>query len=246
MGGWLLETRGVSKHFGGLRAVDAVDFRLAPGEVRAIIGPNGAGKTTFFNLISGVARPSRGSILFEGRDITRLPAAHIARLGLARTFQVTMVFPGLTVYENVWAAVQARLEVVRSLFDRSQRRRIHERTLEVLDTLGLAGTRHRPASEISGGDQRVLEVALALAGRPKLLLLDEPTAGMSPAETENVVRLIQKIRESTTIAIVEHDMDIVMGLADRISVFDKGRLIAEGSADEIQANADVQGIYLGA
>lgn len=241
----LLETRGLRVEFGGIHAVDGVDFRMTGQEVRAVIGPNGAGKTTFFNALTGVVRPSAGSIVFDGEDITRLSPRNIARRGLVRTFQITQIFPGLSVRDNIFVAAQARHGVVSPLFSSGMRADITRRTGEAIELLGLGGFADRRVGDLSYGDQRVVELAIAMALDPKLLLLDEPTAGMSPAETDRIAELVRQMRTRVGIVIIEHDMEVVMGVADTISVLDAGRLIAEGPPDAIRRDPHVRAIYLG-
>jgi len=241
----LLETRGLRVDFGGVHAVDGVDFRMTGQEVRAVIGPNGAGKTTFFNALTGVVRPSAGSIVFDGEDITRLSSRSIARRGLARTFQITQVFPGLCVRDNIFVAAQARHGVVSPLFSSGMRADITRRTEEAIELLGLGEFAHRRVGDLSYGDQRVVELAIAMALDPKLLLLDEPTAGMSPAETDRIAELVRQMRTRVGIVIIEHDMEVVMGVADTISVLDAGQLVAEGPPDAIRRDPHVRAIYLG-
>jgi branched-chain amino acid transport system ATP-binding protein len=241
----LLRTHNISVTFGGIRAVDSVNFSVPNGEVRALIGPNGAGKTTFFNVLSGRFRPSAGSIVFDGTDITGLPPRKIVRLGLVRTFQISSIFPGLSVFENVWAACHASHSLFETVLSPAVRRSVSTNVEAILETLQIQSLASRPTSELSYGDQRVVEIAIALGLKPKLLLLDEPTAGMSPAETARVVELIKRLRNDMTIVIVEHDMELVMNLADKISVFDRGRLLTEGSPAEISVNETVRSIYLG-
>jgi branched-chain amino acid transport system ATP-binding protein len=241
----LLETQNVSVTFGGVRAVDSVNFSVPNGEVRALIGPNGAGKTTFFNILSGRFPPSAGSIVFDGVDITGMPPRKIVRLGLVRTFQISSIFPGLTVFENVWAACNTSHSLFEAILSPATRRSISMKVEAILEALQIESLAKRTASELSYGDQRVAEIAIAWGLRPKLLLLDEPTAGMSPTETGRVVELIKRLRNDLTIVIVEHDMELIMNLADKISVFDRGRLLVEGSPAEIRANEEVRNIYLG-
>jgi branched-chain amino acid transport system ATP-binding protein len=243
--GTLLETRGLRVEFGGIHAVDGMDFRMTGQEVRAVIGPNGAGKTTFFNALTGVVRPSAGSIVFDGEDISRLSPRSIARRGLVRTFQITQVFPGLSVRDNIFVAAQARHGVVSPLFNSGMRADITRRTGEAIELLGLGGFADRRVGDLSYGDQRVVELAIAMALDPKLLLLDEPTAGMSPAETDRIAELVHQMRTRVGIVIIEHDMEVVMGVADTISVLDAGRLIAEGPPDAIRRDPHVRAIYLG-
>jgi len=243
--GPLLKTEGLTKSFGGLTAVAGVDFALAPGELRAVIGPNGAGKTTFFNLLTGLLPPSAGRIFFRGEDITGLPPHRVARKGISRTLQVTSLFPGLTVFENVWAAAQSRRRFFNPFVHASSLRDVDRKTHEVLDLIGLKDKRDELVSNLSHGDQRLLEIGLALSTSPSLLLLDEPTAGLGPQETAEVARTIKAFAKGTTIIIVEHDMDVVMSLADTITVFDQGRILLEGPPDAIRRSEKVREVYLG-
>jgi branched-chain amino acid transport system ATP-binding protein len=241
-----LELRGVTRTFGRLVAVDHVDLCVHAGERKAIIGPNGAGKTTLFNLISGLLAPTAGQILFDGQDITRLPVHAIARRGVARSFQITSVFPHLTVFDNVRAAVLAHSGQAWSLLRRADRLpAVTARTLAVLDELGLADRRDWPAGVLSHGDRRLVDLAMALASDPRLLLLDEPTAGMSPQETRRLAELIPRLAAGRTVILVEHDMDVVMSVATSILVLARGAKLAEGTPDEIQRDPRVQEAYLG-
>jgi branched-chain amino acid transport system ATP-binding protein len=241
----ILETRDLHVDFGGVHAVDGIDFRVLGREVRAVIGPNGAGKTTFFNALSGVVTPSAGKVFFEGVDITRLSPRHIARLRLVRTFQVTSLFFGLSVRDNIWVSAQARQGILSALWRSDARAAINAKTDEVIELLGLGSIATTTVADLSYGDQRVVEVALALAMQPKLLLLDEPTAGMSPHETDRIAQLVRRMRDLVSIVIIEHDMEVVMGIADIISVFNFGRLVAEGPPGLIQNDPHVQEVYLG-
>lgn len=236
----LLTTKGLSRDFGGLRAVDKADFTLMPGEIRAIIGPNGAGKTTFVSLICGRILPSSGAIGFNGAEITALPAYRRVRLGIAYTFQVTSVFANLSAYDNVALSVQ------RTLTDGRSRGAVREGAMKALEQVGLADRAGTPAGQLAYGHQRLLEVAMGLALQPKLLILDEPTQGLSDGEIEGFVALIREIAREATVLIIEHNMPVVMQLAHRITVFDAGRIIAEGDPAEIRANTQVQEAYLGA
>jgi branched-chain amino acid transport system ATP-binding protein len=244
----LLETRGLGRAFGALQAVAGVSLTVEPGEVRAIIGPNGAGKTTLFHLISGLLAPTAGRVLFRGDDVTALPAPARCRRGISRTFQITSIFPELSVLENVRIAVQLRSGGNFQLVGgRATLAASEERARASLDSLGLLARAAEPASTLPHGDQRLLEIAMAVAQEPALLLLDEPTQGLSPEDTVATVAVIRQVarRQNLTILLVEHDMDVVFDLADRISVLHFGRLIAEGTPDQIRANADVQLAYLG-
>jgi branched-chain amino acid transport system ATP-binding protein len=229
----LLETVGLTRSFGSFTAVEHVDFALPEGEVRAVIGPNGAGKTVFLHLLSGMLAPSAGTIRFAGHDVTRLGIVDRVRRGITRSFQVTSVFPNLTVADNVRLAARARDD--------------EARVRELLDLVGLGAAAARHPTELAHGDQRHLEIALALAPRPRLLLLDEPTAGMSLAETGRTTALVRRInRESgVTVVIVEHDMKVILELAQRITVLDRGRVLAEGGPREVAADERVRAAYLG-
>jgi branched-chain amino acid transport system ATP-binding protein len=244
----VLEVKNLSRHFGSLAAVRDVSLNVNEGELLAIIGPNGAGKTTFFNLISGFFPPSSGTIEFEGRDITPVAAYRRVVLGIARTFQITEIFPELSVFENVRisAEVQAgfRLRPWISAAQKAQVRRTVESTLELI---GLAAKSDRLVGELSHGDQRASEIAMALALRPRLLLLDEPTAGMGDQETYEITQLIRRLHRDSkfTIVLIEHDMRVVFHLADRIAVLDQGSLLAQGAPAEVAANEAVQAAYLG-
>jgi branched-chain amino acid transport system ATP-binding protein len=243
----ILETRGLSRRFGGLLAVNAVSLALRDGEIRALIGPNGAGKTTLINLLSGLTPASAGEIRFRGEDVTAWPAARRARAGLARTMQVTAICPTLTVLENVWLSGQRSLGRPPALASRASLGGVDERSRECLAVVGLAARADEPAGSIGHGDQRLLEIAIALALRPRVLLLDEPTAGMSVKESWEIVTRLREIRDRDrlTVLIVEHDMEIVMELAERITVLHLGETLAEGTPDEVARNADVQRVYLG-
>ena len=244
----VLEVKNVSKSFGSLAAVRDVSLTVQKAELRAIIGPNGAGKTTFFNVISGFYPPSAGTIWFDGRDITALPAHKRATLGMARTFQVTEIFPELSVFENVRIGTEAaggyRLH---PWIGRAAAADIHRRVQETLALAGLEAKAQRLVGELAHGDQRAAEIAMALALRPHLLLLDEPTAGMGDQETYEITRLIRRLHgdHNYTIILIEHDMRVVFHLADRISVLDQGSLLAEGTPQEIASNEAVQAAYLG-
>ena len=235
----LLTTKGLSRNFGGLRAVDNVDFTLMPGEVRAVIGPNGAGKTTFVSLVSGRIQPSSGTIVFDGADITGLPAYARVRLGIAYTFQLTSVFANLTAYDNVALPVQLTLS------DRRSKGAVHAGVMAALERTGLADRARMPAGQLSYGHQRLLEVAMGLALTPRLLILDEPTQGLSDSEIDNFIGLVREIAKNATVLLIEHNMPVVMQLADRITVFNAGKILAEGTPEAIRENAAVQEAYLG-
>ena len=244
----LLETRGLGRAFGALQAVAGVDLVVQPGELRAVIGPNGAGKTTLFHLISGFLAPTAGRVLFRGDDVTALPAPARCRLGISRTFQITSIFPELSVLENVRIAVQLRTGGnFRFIGGRTLLEATERRARDSLGALGLLDRAEAPAATLPHGDQRRLEIAMAVAQEPELLLLDEPTQGLSPEDTVATVAVIRRLarERGLTIVLVEHDMDVVFDLADRISVLHFGRLIADGTPALIRANADVQAAYLG-
>jgi branched-chain amino acid transport system ATP-binding protein len=236
----------VSKAFGGILAVDSVSLQVQPGERRALLGPNGAGKTTLFHLISGELPLTAGRVLLFGRDVTRLPSHRRAALGMARTYQITNLFPQLTLLQNCLLAVQG-LSPVKLHLHRALHRypRLFERAYAVLAAVGLSNRADEVVRNLSHGEQRQLEIALALAGNPKLLLLDEPTAGLSPAESNLVTALLKTLAPDITILIIEHDMDVAFALTQRVTVLHYGRVIANGLADEVKANSLVQQIYLG-
>lgn len=244
----MLEARHATKAFGSLVAVNDVSISVAPGELRAIIGPNGAGKTTFFNLMTGFFPPTSGAIVLDGHDITRKTATERVKLGMGRTFQITEIFPELTVYENVRIAVEAASGY--SLHMWSSRRdqvRVRAGVDEVLTLTNLTSKADRLVGELSHGDQRAAEIAMALALKPRVLLLDEPTAGMGEHETYQVAGLIRRLHKNSayTIVLIEHDMRVVFNLADRITVLTEGTMLADGTPQEIADNPAVQAAYLG-
>jgi branched-chain amino acid transport system ATP-binding protein len=243
----LLSTERLTKSFGALTAVNAVSIEVQQGSLHSVIGPNGAGKTTFFNLLTGQHVPTSGRIIFDGRDIVGTPAHGIAHLGIARSFQRTSIFPTLSLLDNVWLAAFARQPSWRGLAWRRADRYpdIAQRALVVLGEVGLEAKAARPAREISHGEQRQLELAIALAASPRLLLLDEPAAGLSPDETRRMVALVRALKGRYTIVLIEHKIDVVMTMSDRISVMHFGSVIAEGTPAEIQRNAEVRRAYLG-
>ncbi len=242
----ILETHDLSRHFGLLVAVDEVNLAVSPGEIHAVIGPNGAGKTTLFNLITGKLQPSYGTILFESQDITRETAHQIVRRGVGRSFQITNIFPRLTAFENVFIAVLARSgRAHRLLSGMGSFSEEAEDARSVLARVELAGKADLPTSMLSHGERRNLELGLTLALKPKLLLLDEPTAGMSVEETASTVKLIRRISEDTTVLFTEHDMSIVFSIAHVITVLHQGRVIAQGAPVEVRNNREVKAAYLG-
>ena len=244
----LLQVQNVSRHFGSLVAVKDVSLTVEPGELRAVIGPNGAGKTTFFNLISGFFPPTAGRILLDGRDITRLPAHRRVAMGMARTFQITEIFPELTVFENVRIGTEVAMGyALRPWVSRAEKDEVRRRVDDTLQLVGLKPKADRLVGELAHGDQRSAEIAMALSLQPQLLLLDEPTAGMGDQETYVITQLIRRLHRTgnVTIVLIEHDMRVVFHLADMITVLDRGALLAEGTPQEIAANEGVQAAYLG-
>jgi ABC-type branched-subunit amino acid transport system ATPase component len=242
----MLEVRGLTKSFGSLKVTDGVDLSLAAGRREAVIGPNGAGKTTFFNLLTGELRPDGGTIRLGGRDVTGLSPDARVRAGLARSFQRNNLFPDMTVHESLAVAVAVRTGLSR-IFWRSfaKTRPAHERAEALAAQVGLADARHAVVRHLSYGSQRQLEVGLALAAQPRLLLLDEPTAGMSPEETRAMQRLIQSLPADLAILLIEHDMDVVFDMAERITVLDYGKVLVSGPPAEIRGSKIVRQIYLG-
>jgi branched-chain amino acid transport system ATP-binding protein len=241
----ILRTEALTLRFGGLIALNRVDFAVERGEIRAVIGPNGAGKSTFFNCLTGVLRPSSGRILFNGGDITGLPPDRISQQGIARSYQITNILPNASVLENVRIAAQSRRHAWSMLRHHHAYRDLLEKAEAALDEVGLAGKADELAANLSHGEQRNLEIGIALATEPQLLCLDEPTAGMSATETRETMALVRRIARNLTILIVEHDMQVVMELAHRITVFHHGEILAEGMPAEIQANPRVLEVYLG-
>ncbi len=240
----ILKTELLSVRFGGLAALSDVNFEVARGEIRAIIGPNGAGKSTFFNCLTGVLRPTAGRIVFNGDDITGLASNAISQKGIARSYQITNILPNATAFENVRIAAQSRRHGWNMISHHSALADINNKAEAALDSVGLLGKAEELASNLSHGEQRNLEIGIALAAEPQLLCLDEPTAGMSAAETNDTMALVRRIAADLTILIVEHDMEVVMELADRITVLHYGTILAEGTPEEIQQNPKVLEVYL--
>ena len=240
----MLRTEDLTVRFGGLAALSNVNFEVQRGEIRAIIGPNGAGKSTFFNCLTGVLRPLSGRILFQDEDITGLPSDRISQKGIARSYQITNILPSATTFENVRIAAQSRRHGWSLLSHHRAYRDISEKAEAVLEAVGLRSKADEIAANLSHGEQRNLEIAIALATEPQLLCLDEPTAGMSAAETHDTTALVRSIAENLTILIVEHDMQVVMELAHRITVLNYGEVLAEGTPAEIQQNLRVLEVYL--
>ncbi|MBI4591814.1 MAG: ABC transporter ATP-binding protein [Candidatus Rokubacteria bacterium] len=242
----MLETQGLRKAFGGVQAVSNVDLAVLEGDVHALIGPNGAGKTTFFNLLTGSLRPDTGRIDFGGREITALPPQQICRMGIARSFQRASIFPKLSAFENVRVSVLAHEGKSFRLYPRANALARGE-VESLLETVGLSDQADQPGESLSHGDRKRLELGIALANRPKLLLLDEPTAGMSPDETRSTMSLVQRLarERGITVLFTEHDMTVVFGIAQRVTVMHQGQVIADGSSEAVRENREVQRVYLG-
>jgi branched-chain amino acid transport system ATP-binding protein len=234
----LLQTENLRKSFGALTAVNGVSLAIEAGSLHSVIGPNGAGKTTLFNLLTGTFPPTSGKIIFDQKDITGTPAHRVAHLGLARSYQRTTVFPALSLLDNVWVSAFATKRSWKGLG-------MNERAFQALSDVGLSDKKDHLAREISHGEQRQLELAIALAAAPRVLLLDEPAAGLSPEETRRMVALVRALKGRYTIVLIEHKIDIIMSVSDRISVMHFGSVIAEGTPAEIQRNPDVRRAYLG-
>ena len=242
-----LETQNLCKYFGGLKAVDRVKFSVEEGQLKSIIGPNGAGKTTLFNLLSGLYEPTAGKILFRGEDITSRKMNQISQIGVTKTFQITHIFPRLSVFENVRISAQSRKTSFNFWRKADSLEDINDKAMKILERVQLAASHERVSSTLSHGEKKYLEIGIALATDPKLLLLDEPTAGMSPAETILATELIRNLRDtlSLTIVLVEHDMSVVMKISDEVLCLNEGRVLACGSPNEISCYEEVQRVYLG-
>jgi branched-chain amino acid transport system ATP-binding protein len=242
----LLQAQGVHKRFGGFRALGGVNLSMAAGEIRGLIGPNGAGKSTFINVLSGHIEPTAGSVKFRGEEIAGLKAHQVVRRGVARSFQITSIFPGYTVFQNVQVALMAQSGLCGNWL-RASDLLMRDQAAELLGTVGLQGAHKRVAGELAAGDRKRLEFAISLAAKPSLLLLDEPTAGMSPAERAVVIEIILSLNRERGVAVLltEHDIDMVFGIAHRITVLHQGELLAEGTPAEVRANGRVQQVYLG-
>src|SRR5512135_2832602 len=242
-----LETQELCKYFGGLKAVDQVNFQVEEGQLKSIIGPNGAGKTTLFNLLSGLYIPTKGKIFFRGKDITDKKMNQISQIGVTKTFQITHIFPRLTVFENVRISAQSRKASFNFWRKADSLDDINDKTMKILERVQLVKSSDRVASTLSHGEKKYLEIGIALATDPKLLLLDEPTAGMSPAETVLAMELIRNLRDglNLTILLVEHDMNVVMNISDEVMCLNEGVVLACGTPREISGNESVQKVYLG-
>jgi branched-chain amino acid transport system ATP-binding protein len=242
----VLETRGLSVNFGGLKAVDNVGVKVRRGGITSIIGPNGAGKSTFYNLVTGAIRPTAGQVFLEGREITGTPTHKLSRLGLSRSFQITNLFPQSTVYENLRLAAHALEPLSLSLMPVGKSKRAEAKAEELIERFGLGPKATELAGHLSHGEQRRLEIAVALACDPKLLILDEPTQGMSHTDTEEASRMVRELSKEITIVLIEHDIDLVMDLSHTVVVLAQGRKLAEGAPADVRANKDVQTAYFGA
>ena len=242
----MLKVENLRKAFGDFQAVNGAELSVGRGDLVAVIGPNGAGKTTLFNLITGHLKPDHGRVVFKGADIARQPAHLICRKGIARSFQVANIFPRLTVFRNVQVSVLSQQHLSRTLFRPAHRMVVRE-TLDILERVGLADRQDSLAGSLSHGDKRVLEIAIALGNEPELLILDEPTAGMSPEETAATMELVNRLarEQGLTILFCEHDMDVVFNVATSIMVMQQGRTIVQGPPEEVRRNATVQQAYLG-
>ena len=240
----ILETKNLSKHFDALVAVDSVDYSVDSGELRSIIGPNGAGKTTFFNMIAGDLLPTSGQVIFDGEDVSKVPAHERSHLGIGRTYQITNIFPKLSVLENIRIAAQSRKMTFNLWSTVPSHKELVEKSDRILERINLTEKRNELAGTLAHGEQRYLEIGIALATDPKLLLLDEPTAGMSPEETLQTGEFIKGLADPLTVVLVEHDMEVVLGISDKITVLHNGAFLAEGTVEEVRANAEVQRVYL--
>jgi len=241
----ILRTRGVGKTFGKFVALNKISAEFTKGAITSIIGPNGAGKSTYFNLLSGALRPTSGSVEFEGRDVTGIPQHRFAHMGIAKSFQITNVFPQLSTRENIRIGLQALVSRYNMWRPRARLGELAEGADELLSLVGLWESRERAAKTLAHGEQRALEIGMALASRPRLLLLDEPTAGMSPEETRTMMDLIVKLASERTVILVEHKMKLVLGISDSILVLHHGELLAEGTPQEVRRNEAVKRVYLG-
>jgi branched-chain amino acid transport system ATP-binding protein len=242
----ILQLAGVTKHFGGLQALKDVNIRIEEGDLRGIIGPNGAGKTTLFNVVSGEFKPSSGKVYLRGEDISGLPPYAVCRKGLSRTFQLTRIFPEMTVYDSIWAGANSKARHPWNPLSRADRlEHVAKETLEICKLIGLEEKRDEPAVNLSYGDQKVLEMAMALSTKPSVLLLDEPTQGVGGKEVDTIVEVVKKLSERMTIVLIEHTIDVVMQLCRTVTVLNEGQVFAEGRPEEISANKEVQRVYLG-
>jgi len=242
----IVETKKLSKNFGALRAVNDVDLKVYPGQIHSIIGPNGAGKTTLFNLLTGFLSPTSGRILFKGSEITHLPSFTISRLGIGRSFQITSIFPDLTVFENICIALQSRTRAnYNFVISLRGLRPLEGKAMQILQRIGLVDKRAMPARNLSHGEKRILDIGIGLSIDPSLLLLDEPASGLTGEEISRVIKLVKGAAGNVTIVLIEHNIDVVLSISDRITVLHQGSVIAEDHPDKIQKDPKVQEAYLG-
>lgn len=242
----ILQLAGVARNFGGLQALKDVNLRIEQGDLRGIIGPNGAGKTTLFNVVTGEFKPSSGKVYLRGEDISGLPPYTICRKGLSRTFQLTRIFPEMTVYDSIWAGANSKARHPWNPVSSAHRlEQIERETLEICKLIGLEEKKKELAVNLSYGDQKVLEIAMALSTKPSVLLLDEPTQGVGGKEVDMIVEVVKKLSEKMTIVLIEHTIDVVMQLCKTVTVLTEGHVFAEGTPEVISADKEVQRVYLG-
>ena len=242
----ILTTQGLTKDFGGLRAVDSVTFDIEQGKLTSVIGPNGAGKTTLYNLVTGLIKPDSGRIIFNGEDITNLPIHKIVRKGISRSFQILNLFNELTLFENVWLGVQSQQGHGPELFSSTDKfSSVKEETYRIIKEIGLSDKEEVPVKLLSYGDRRILEITISLTAKPSLLLLDEPTSGLVSEDRKRISEFMKKLSSQLTLIVVEHDMDVVLSISDHIVVMHQGKILAQGNPDEIRGNEKVQEAYLG-
>jgi branched-chain amino acid transport system ATP-binding protein len=242
----ILTTQGLTKDFGGLRAVDSVTFDIGQGKLTSVIGPNGAGKTTLYNLVTGLIKPDSGRIIFNGEDITNLPIHKIVKKGISRSFQILNLFNELTLFENVWLGVQSQQGHGPELFSNPDKfHSVKEETYRIIREIGLSGKEEVPVKLLSYGDRRILEITISLTAKPSLLLLDEPTSGLVSEDRKRISEFMKKLSSQLTLIVVEHDMDVVLSISDHIVVMHQGKILAQGTPDEIRGNDKVQEAYLG-
>lgn len=242
----ILTTQGLTKDFGGLRAVDSVTLDIGQGKLTSVIGPNGAGKTTLYNLVTGLIKPNSGRIIFNGEDITNLPIHKIVKKGISRSFQILNLFNELTLFENVWLGVQSQQGHGPELFSSTDKfSSVKEETYRIIKEIGLSGKEEVPVKLLSYGDRRILEITISLTAKPSLLLLDEPTSGLVSEDRKRISEFMKKLSSQLTLIVVEHDMDVVLSISDHIVVMHQGKILAQGTPDEIRGNDKVQEAYLG-
>ena len=242
----ILTTQGLTKDFGGLRAVDSVTLDIGQGKLTSVIGPNGAGKTTLYNLVTGLIKPDSGRIIFNGENITNLPIHKIVKKGISRSFQILNLFNELTLFENVWLGVQSQQGHGPELFSNPDKfNSVKEETYRIIREIGLSGKEEAPVKLLSYGDRRILEITISLTAKPSLLLLDEPTSGLMSEDRKRISEFMKKLSSQLTLIVVEHDMDVVLSISDHIVVMHQGKILAQGTPDEIRGNDKVQEAYLG-